>query len=44
MGSGAVKFGTRNATLDQELLPQARQPGYLYLKAIKEYHREYERV
>jgi polyketide biosynthesis 3-hydroxy-3-methylglutaryl-CoA synthase-like enzyme PksG len=41
-GSAAVKFGTRNTILDREFIPQARQPQRLYLKEIKEYHREYE--
>jgi polyketide biosynthesis 3-hydroxy-3-methylglutaryl-CoA synthase-like enzyme PksG len=41
-GSKAVRFGTRNATLDEGFLPQARRKGHLYLKKIKEYHREYE--
>jgi polyketide biosynthesis 3-hydroxy-3-methylglutaryl-CoA synthase-like enzyme PksG len=41
-GSHAVKFGVRNVTLDWDFLPQARQPGFLYLQAIREFHREYE--
>ena len=40
--SSVVQFGTRNVVLDRDFLPQARQSGYLYLKEIKEYHREYE--
>ncbi len=45
-GNGAVKFGTRNVTLDNNLISSARKAcnGHprLYLKRIKEYHREYE--
>ena len=44
-GSSAVKFGTRNVTLDTQFLPKARSAhgkAVLFLKAIKEYHREYE--
>ncbi|MCP4273642.1 MAG: hydroxymethylglutaryl-CoA synthase family protein [Gammaproteobacteria bacterium] len=45
-GSGMVKFGTRNAILDTSLVNAARKTfgGYprLYLKEIKEYHRNYE--
>ena len=40
--SSVVQFGTRNVVLGRDFLPQARQSGYLYLKEIKEYHREYE--
>lgn len=47
-GSDAVKFGTRNIVLNSELIWQARQAvagqPRLYLKQIKEYHREYEWV
>ncbi|MDE1462565.1 hydroxymethylglutaryl-CoA synthase family protein [Spartinivicinus poritis] len=43
-GGRAVKFGTRNITLDTQLVAGARQPNQLYLKAINEYHREYEWV
>jgi len=47
-GSNAVKFGTRDVKLDWDFLPQSRknQTGkkHLYLKEIKEYHREYEWV
>ncbi|AJQ95093.1 3-hydroxy-3-methylglutaryl CoA synthase [Gynuella sunshinyii YC6258] len=43
-----VKFGTRNVTLDPQFIPKARTSGQgeprLFLKAIKEYHREYEWV
>jgi polyketide biosynthesis 3-hydroxy-3-methylglutaryl-CoA synthase-like enzyme PksG len=43
--STAVKFGTRNLVLDKTFIPQARktlgQPT-LFLKQIKEFHREYE--
>jgi polyketide biosynthesis 3-hydroxy-3-methylglutaryl-CoA synthase-like enzyme PksG len=45
MGSGAVKFGTRNVTLDQNLLPEAFEAsqgkGLLFLERIHEFHREY---
>ncbi len=44
-GSSAVKFGTRNAVLDTDFLPQARRSRgskTLFLREIKEYHREYE--
>lgn len=41
-GAQAVKFGTRNMTLDADFLPEARQKGRLYLKNVTEYHREYE--
>ncbi len=43
----AVKFGTRNVRLDGDFVVPARrvQPGpTLFLKGIKEYHREYEWV
>ena len=46
LGRGAVRFGTRNMEVDPDLLPEARASlsghGRLFLKAIKEYHREYE--
>lgn len=45
MGSNALKFGTRNLTLDTSFIPQARSAHgkeVLFLKEIKEYHREYE--
>lgn len=48
LGNHAVRFGTRNATLDPGFIPQARATGRgesrLFLKAIREYHREYEWV
>lgn len=43
--SSTVKFGTRNAMPDAGLIPRARQVhgrSTLFLKEIKEYHREYE--
>lgn len=46
-GSNAVKFGTRNVMLDTEFIPQARKAQgktTLFLKVIKEFHREYEWV
>lgn len=47
-GNGEVRFGTRNVTLDPELLPGVRESckgtERLFLKKIKEYHREYEWV
>ncbi|MFT4926881.1 MAG: polyketide biosynthesis 3-hydroxy-3-methylglutaryl-CoA synthase-like enzyme PksG, partial [Phenylobacterium sp.] len=43
-----VKFGTRNQLLDQSIMTQARtsadQKPRLYLKEIKEFHRQYEWV
>ena len=46
LSSNAVKFGTRNVKLDWDFLTKAResQSGSkrLYLKEIKEFHREYE--
>lgn len=45
VGSNAVKCGTRNVTLDSDFIPQARSAQgmeTLFLKAIKEFHREYE--
>lgn len=47
IGSSAVKFGTRNVVLDTSFVPQARTAlgkDILFLKEIKEYHREYEWV
>lgn len=45
-GSGAVKFGTRNVRLDSDFVAPARESGRgkerLYLREIKEFHREYE--
>jgi polyketide biosynthesis 3-hydroxy-3-methylglutaryl-CoA synthase-like enzyme PksG len=47
VNSNGVKFGTRNIKLDSGFIPQARkaqaQPT-LFLKEIKEFHREYEWV
>lgn len=43
--SKVVKFGTRNATLNPTFIPQARKvhgKETLFLKEIKEFHREYE--
>lgn len=46
MGSGAVKFGTRNAKLDFELIPgvlasyQGKER--LFLEEIREFHRKYK--
>jgi polyketide biosynthesis 3-hydroxy-3-methylglutaryl-CoA synthase-like enzyme PksG len=45
VNSSAVKFGTRNAVPNSEFIPQARRAqgrSTLFLKEIKEYHREYE--
>jgi polyketide biosynthesis 3-hydroxy-3-methylglutaryl-CoA synthase-like enzyme PksG len=45
VGSNAVKFGTRNVTLDTGFVPQARKiqgKETLFLKEIKEFHRIYE--
>ena len=47
VGSNALKFGTRNLTLDSNFVPQARRAHgrpTLFLKEIKEYHRQYEWV
>lgn len=45
MGSGAVKFGTRNVKLDFELIPgvlaSCRGKERLFLEEIREFHREY---
>ena len=46
-GSNAVKFGTRNVVLDTNFISRARSAHgkkTLFLKEIKEYHREYEWV
>ncbi len=46
-GSSALKFGTRNLRLDTGFVPQARNihaKETLFLKEIKEFHREYEWV
>lgn len=45
-GRGAVRFGTRNTEVDTDIVPAARNGhgGRLFLKAITEYHREYEWV
>lgn len=43
--SKVVKFGTRNVALDANFIPAARRVNgrpVLFLKQIKEYHREYE--
>jgi polyketide biosynthesis 3-hydroxy-3-methylglutaryl-CoA synthase-like enzyme PksG len=47
IGSKAVKFGTRNVVLDSDFIPQARKAQgkeTLFLKEIKEFHREYDWV
>ncbi|MGH8258432.1 MAG: hydroxymethylglutaryl-CoA synthase family protein [Steroidobacteraceae bacterium] len=45
-GSAAVKFGARNALIDARFLSRAREAGSgtrrLFLREIKEFHREYE--
>jgi polyketide biosynthesis 3-hydroxy-3-methylglutaryl-CoA synthase-like enzyme PksG len=45
-GGGAVRFGTRNATLEPGLIPEARAAlagsRRLFLAEIKDYHRRYE--
>jgi 3-carboxymethyl-3-hydroxy-acyl-[acp] synthase len=45
-GSGAVRFGTRNVQLDGTFMAAARESGRdrrrLFLRAIREFHREYE--
>lgn len=44
-GGDAVRFGTRNVSLDPEFVSSARrahQGETLFLKGIKDYHREYE--
>lgn len=43
--SGSVKFGTRNVTLDPDFIPGARKAlgrRTLFLRQIKEFHREYQ--
>jgi polyketide biosynthesis 3-hydroxy-3-methylglutaryl-CoA synthase-like enzyme PksG len=45
VGSNAVKFGTRNLVSDVSFVPEARKAQgrpTLFLKGIKEFHREYE--
>ncbi|WP_257386471.1 hydroxymethylglutaryl-CoA synthase family protein [Tahibacter caeni] len=45
--NNTVKFGTRNVTLDPDFIPQARTTHgrpTLFLKEIKEFHREYDWV
>ncbi|MBW8688275.1 hydroxymethylglutaryl-CoA synthase family protein [Chitinophaga rhizophila] len=46
LGNGAVRFGTRNVTLDTQIVPRAwdvtRNKKVLYLKQIHEFHRKYE--
>ena len=47
VGSNALKFGTRNIVLDTDFVSQARKSqgkDTLFLKAINEFHREYEWV
>jgi polyketide biosynthesis 3-hydroxy-3-methylglutaryl-CoA synthase-like enzyme PksG len=47
VGSNAVKFGTRNVVLDTDFLPRARSAQgkeTLFLTAIKDYERKYDRV
>jgi polyketide biosynthesis 3-hydroxy-3-methylglutaryl-CoA synthase-like enzyme PksG len=48
LGSGAVKFGTRNVKSNYELIPgvlnSCKGKQRLFLKEIKEFHREYEWV
>ncbi|MET1255419.1 hydroxymethylglutaryl-CoA synthase family protein [Aliikangiella maris] len=47
VGSNALRFGTRNLVLDSSFIPQARKnlpKPTLFLKQIKEFHREYEWV
>jgi polyketide biosynthesis 3-hydroxy-3-methylglutaryl-CoA synthase-like enzyme PksG len=44
VNSAAVKFGTRNVTLNPDSAPGVRSAGSrarLYLRSIKEFHREY---
>lgn len=43
-GKGMVGFGARNIDIDTDYLAQARQKNQCYLKAIKEFHREYEYI
>jgi polyketide biosynthesis 3-hydroxy-3-methylglutaryl-CoA synthase-like enzyme PksG len=46
LGGSAVRFGTRNVSLDPTFVPGARRSGgnekRLYLKEIREFHRGYE--
>jgi polyketide biosynthesis 3-hydroxy-3-methylglutaryl-CoA synthase-like enzyme PksG len=46
MGSGAVRFGTRNVKLDMELIPgvldSCRGKKRLYLEEVREFHRQYQ--
>jgi polyketide biosynthesis 3-hydroxy-3-methylglutaryl-CoA synthase-like enzyme PksG len=45
VNSNAVKFGTRNVELDRDFIGQARKSQSketLFLRKIKEFHREYE--
>jgi polyketide biosynthesis 3-hydroxy-3-methylglutaryl-CoA synthase-like enzyme PksG len=47
VGSNVLKFGARNVVLDTTFIPQARRAQgkpTLFLKEIKEFHREYEWV
>jgi polyketide biosynthesis 3-hydroxy-3-methylglutaryl-CoA synthase-like enzyme PksG len=47
MTNNAVKFGTRNALLDTEFIPQARRAQgkeTFFLTEIKEFRRQYDRV
>ncbi len=47
VGSNAVKFGTRNVVLDSGFIARARtamDKPVMFLKEIKEFHREYEWV
>jgi len=44
-GSNAVKFGTRNVTLDTDFLAKARNGnGTFFLTEIKEFQRQYDRL
>lgn len=47
-GSHTVRFGTRNVVLDNTFVPGARRPAAdkkrLFLREIREFHREYEWV
>ncbi len=47
VNNNAVKFGTRNVVLDTEFIPQARDAQgkeTLFLREIKEYQRQYDRI
>ena len=47
VGSNSVRFGTRNVVLDSGFVPEARRTEgkpRMFLKSIKEFHREYEWV